>query len=62
MRFLLERGVDRFVEIGTGKVLRGLLRSLDKGAAAWNVDDPESFEAARAALGGHAPATGGTHA
>jgi len=52
MRFLLAQGVDGFVELGTGKVLRGLLRTLDAKAASWNVEDPESLQATRTALAG----------
>ena len=53
MRFLLAQGgVEAFVELGTGKVLRGLLRTLDANAASWNVEDPESLQATRAALAG----------
>lgn len=52
MRFLLAQGVDGFVELGTGKVLRGLLRSLDAKATSWNVEDPESLQTTRAALAG----------
>jgi [acyl-carrier-protein] S-malonyltransferase len=52
LRFLLAQGVDGFVELGTGKVLRGLLRTLDAKAASWNVEDPESLQATRAALAG----------
>ena len=52
MRFLLTQGVEGFVELGTGKVLRGLLRTLDSKAASWNVEDPESLQATRAALAG----------
>jgi len=51
MRALLAAGATGFVELGTGKVLRGLLRTLDKGAASWNVEDPESLDATLAALG-----------
>lgn len=50
MRLLVAAGVEGFVELGTGKVLRGLLRTLNKDAASWNVEDPESLEATRAAL------------
>jgi [acyl-carrier-protein] S-malonyltransferase len=50
MRFLLAQGVEGFVELGTGKVLRGLLRTLDTKAASWNVEDPESLQATRTAL------------
>jgi len=52
MRFLLAQAVEGFVELGTGKVLRGLLRTLDAKAASWNVEDPESLQATRAALAG----------
>jgi [acyl-carrier-protein] S-malonyltransferase len=50
VRFLLGRGAA-FVELGTGAVLRGLLRGTDRQAACWNVDDPESLRAAVAGLG-----------
>jgi [acyl-carrier-protein] S-malonyltransferase len=51
MRFLLDSGAEGFVELGTGKVLRGLLRTIHKEAASWNVEDPESLQATLAALG-----------
>ena len=51
MRALLGAGVDGFVELGTGKVLRGLLRATEAGAASWNVEDPESLQATLTALG-----------
>lgn len=51
MRLLLDAGADGFVELGTGKVLRGLLRTIHKEAASWNVEDPESLQATLAALG-----------
>ncbi len=50
MRLLLESGIEGFVELGTGKVLRGLLRTLDKDASSWNVEDPDSLQATLAAL------------
>jgi len=53
LRYLLgPGGVDGFVELGTGKVLRGLLRTLEPKAASWNVEDPDSLQATRAALAG----------
>jgi [acyl-carrier-protein] S-malonyltransferase len=55
MRALLAAGATGFVELGTGKVLRGLLRTLDKDAASWNVEDPDSLDAdARGAAVGRA--------
>lgn len=50
MRLLLAEGVTGFVELGTGKVLRGLLRTIDKDATSWNVEDPDSLQATLAAL------------
>ncbi len=51
MRLLLAQGVEGFVELGPGKVLRGLLRTIHKEAASWNVEDPESLQATVAAIG-----------
>ena len=50
MRRLVTLGAQGFVEAGTGKVLCGLLRSLDQGLAAWNVEDPESLQGTLQAL------------
>ncbi len=50
MRLLRSEGVEGFVELGTGKVLRGLLRTIDNTATSWNVEDPESLDVTRAAL------------
>ena len=52
MRWLRAQGVEGFVELGTGKVLRGLLRTIDGTAQSWNVEDPDSLAATRAALAG----------
>lgn len=52
MRRLMTLGAGGFVEVGTGTVLRGLLRSLDRQQRSWNVGDPESFAATRAELAG----------
>ena len=58
IELLLEQGAEGFIEIGTGRVLRGLLRSIDRRAPCWNVDDPESLRATLSALGaGSARAT-----
>ena len=51
MQLLLAAGAEGFVELGTGKVLRGLLRTIAREAASWNVEDPESLQATLAALG-----------
>jgi [acyl-carrier-protein] S-malonyltransferase len=51
VRAMVENGVDRFVEIGPGKVLAGLIKRIHKGAVVINVSDPTSLDAAVAALG-----------
>lgn len=55
MRFLLSQQIEGFVEIGSGKVLRGLLRTLDSSASSWNVEDPETLGATSTALAGGGP-------
>ena len=55
LRLLLAEGLDGFVELGPGRVLRGLLRTLAPAAASWNVEDPGSLAATLSAL---APAAG----
>ena len=60
MSCLLAEGAEGFVELGTGKVLRGLLRSIAREAPAWNVDDPESLQATLAGLGAASVPGGGT--
>jgi len=42
---MAELGVDRFVEIGPGKVLAGLIKRIAKGAATQNVEDVASLKA-----------------
>lgn len=37
MRYLLQQGFDQFYEVGPGRVLRGLLRRIDRDAACQNV-------------------------
>lgn len=45
MRTMLERGVTHFVELGPGNVLSGLLRRIERGAAAQAVGTPQDVEA-----------------
>jgi len=51
MRRLLALGAEGFVELGTGRVLRGLLKSIDKAAASWNIEDPATLDATCGELG-----------
>jgi len=51
MRRLRTLGVDRFVEIGPGRVLSGLMKKIDPSAAVLNVEDAEGVRALRGHLG-----------
>jgi [acyl-carrier-protein] S-malonyltransferase len=50
IRRLLDEGVRTFVEVGPGKVLLGLIRSIDKSVTMLNVEDEKSVENAVCAL------------
>jgi [acyl-carrier-protein] S-malonyltransferase len=43
IRLLIEKGVGRFVEVGPGKVLSGLLRQIDRSVISYNVEDEKSL-------------------
>ena len=47
---LLDEGARAFVEVGAGKVLLGLIRSIDKSVTMLNVEDVKSVENALSAL------------
>jgi len=44
MRRLLELGVERFVEVGPGRVLTGLMKKIDNKAVCHYVEDAQSLE------------------
>ena len=48
---LVQEGVTRFVEMGPGKVLSGLVRQIDRNCEILNIDGPETLEQALALLG-----------
>lgn len=48
---LLDDGVTRFIEIGPGKVLSGLVRQISRQCEILNVEDIQSLDATAAALG-----------
>lgn len=47
MRTMLDRGVDRFVELGPGRVLAGLMRRIERSAEVVTVDTVEQVESFR---------------
>jgi [acyl-carrier-protein] S-malonyltransferase len=44
VELLIARGVTRFIEIGPGKVLSGLIRRMDPNCEVLNVESPETLE------------------
>lgn len=50
MKLLLEAGVNRFVEIGPGKVLSGLMRQINRETTCLNVEESAGVAAAGAGL------------
>lgn len=44
INYMVEQGVETFVEIGPGKVLSGMIRKICKTAKVYNVSDAESLE------------------
>ena len=44
MRVLIERGISRFIEVGPGKVLCGLMRQIDRSKTCLNVEDETSLQ------------------
>lgn len=56
MRALIGEGTRRFVEVGNGRVLRGLAKSVDKTLELFGAQDPDEVEAAVAAFAAGTPA------
>ena len=50
IRLLLDSSVTTFVEVGPGRVLTGLVRSVDKSVTMLNVEDEESLDRSLSAL------------
>ncbi len=50
IELLLQKGITRFVEVGPGKVLSGLVRQTNREASCLNVEDTASLKAAAAEI------------
>lgn len=50
IKYMVEQGVDTFVEIGPGKTLSSFVKKIDRALTTYNVEDIESLEATLAAL------------
>lgn len=51
IRYMIEQGVDTFVEIGPGKTLSGFVKKVDKSMTTYAIEDVASLEATLEALG-----------
>jgi [acyl-carrier-protein] S-malonyltransferase len=54
MKAMREAGIRQYVEVGNGRVLRGLVRGVDKEAVVFGSEDPDSIEAAAVGIAGAA--------
>jgi [acyl-carrier-protein] S-malonyltransferase len=52
---LIRDGHRRYVEVGPKRVLRGLLRQIDREVEVWNVEDPKSLEECLKGIRGEQP-------
>jgi [acyl-carrier-protein] S-malonyltransferase len=50
VRVLIDSGVTRFIEVGPGKVLAGLIRQINRESQVLSVADPDSLDATVASL------------
>ncbi len=44
VEYIARQGVDTFIEIGPGSVLKGLIRRIDRGLTVYNIQTPEDLE------------------
>ncbi len=51
IKYMIEQGVDTFVEIGPGKTLSGFVKKIDRALTTYSVEDIDSLNATLAALG-----------
>lgn len=50
IRYMMEQGVDTFVEIGPGKTLSGFVKKIDRSFTTYSIEDVESLQATIDAL------------
>ena len=50
VQYMIEEGVQRFVEFGPQKVLSGMIKNIDKDVQIWNLDKLEELDALVEAL------------
>jgi [acyl-carrier-protein] S-malonyltransferase len=50
VQYMLDQGVDTFIEIGPGKVLSGLIKKVNRRVATYAISDTETLEATIRAL------------
>lgn len=55
IEFMLAQGVDKFVEIGPGKALSGMVKKIHRAAATYNIYDSESLQKTLTELRSAAP-------
>lgn len=51
IKYMIEQGVDTFVEIGPGKTLSGFVKKIDRSLTTYSVEDMDSLNATLTALG-----------
>lgn len=51
IKYMLEKGVDTFIEIGPGRTLTGFVKKIDRAVATYSVENVESLNALLEALG-----------
>ena len=51
IKYMIEQGVDTFVEIGPGKTLSGFVKKIDRALTTYSVEDMDSLNATLTALG-----------
>ena len=49
--YMIEQGVDTFIEVGPGKTLSGFVKKIDRSFATYSVEDIDSLNALLEALG-----------